>query len=127
MRDYSPFAWNCFGVDLNRNFDIEWQSKLIFKIQYICLILIININAEIGSSKSICSEVYAGSSANSEPETVAITNFMLSKKPYWLSYVSLHAFGAFWLHDWEDSNSGDQKYSEEKFMSMVFFTKNEVS
>jgi len=98
MRSFSDSAWNCFGVDLNRNFDIEWQK--------------------IGSSKSICSEVYAGASANSEFETVAITNFMLSKKPYWLSYISIHAFGAFWLHDWKDSISEDPNYNEEKFMSM---------
>ena len=74
------------------------------------------LNIEIGSSKSICSEVYAGASANSEFETVAITNFMLSKKPYWLSYISIHAFGAFWLHDWKDSISEDPNYNEEKLL-----------
>ena len=43
-------------MDLNRNFDFHWR--------------------ESGSSTNPCSEVYAGSSAFSEPEALAIRDFV---------------------------------------------------
>lgn len=46
------------GVDLNRNFAHFWNSTAN------------------GSSGNACSEVYRGASAESEPETIAISNYM---------------------------------------------------
>ena len=47
-KTFNPF--NCQGVDLNRNYDIDW---------------------DIGNSLDQCSIIYAGISAFSEPESRA--------------------------------------------------------
>lgn len=48
-------GYNCMGVDLNRNFGYRWGGK--------------------GTSRNMCSEIYAGNKAFSEPESDAIRNF----------------------------------------------------
>jgi hypothetical protein len=50
---------------------------------------------EHGSSSNICNQLYAGAVPGSEPETDAIKNFILKQK--WLSFVTLHSYGGFWL------------------------------
>jgi len=52
----------CFGVDLNRNYSYGWGIGS-------------------GSSSDPCSDTYRGTSANSEPETQAVKNFVLAKHP----------------------------------------------
>ena len=47
---------NCFGVDLNRNWDFEWDAP--------------------GHSKDPCSDLYRGPSPFSEPEPQAIADFV---------------------------------------------------
>ncbi len=49
--------------------------------------------------------MFAGEEAGSEPETRAIQDFILSKKSSWLSFVSIHSYGAMWLHHWESNHS----------------------
>lgn len=64
---------NCFGVDLNRNFDISWKGY--------------------GSSTNPCSDTYRGSSPASELETKAVAEF-LSKRKYNLeAYLTYHSYG----------------------------------
>ncbi len=53
---------SCFGVDLNRNYPYGW-----------------GLNS--GSSNDPCSETYRGPSANSEPETQAIMNYVQQIRP----------------------------------------------
>ena len=45
---------------------------------------------ETGASLDICTDIYAGSESASEPETKAVQNFILSKSPNWISFVTLH-------------------------------------
>ncbi|XP_067951990.1 carboxypeptidase B-like [Watersipora subatra] len=78
----SYFHKNCYGVDLNRNFGFMW--------------------GETGTSNNPCSDIYAGPEAFSEPESVAIQNFTQSihNKSQLAVYLSLHAYGQYWLYSW---------------------------
>ena len=49
----------CAGTDLNRNFGYKWGGA--------------------GSSKEPCKEIYAGTGPFSEPETLAVSNFIQGK------------------------------------------------
>ncbi len=57
-----------------------------------------------GSSSDVCEEIYAGEKPASEPEVQAIQDFILSKKGEWLSFVTVHSYGGYWLHHWERNN-----------------------
>ncbi|CAI2304572.1 unnamed protein product [Caenorhabditis sp. 36 PRJEB53466] len=70
----------CMGVDLNRNFDFRF--------------------AEIGSSRYPCSEIYHGSSAFSEPESKAYSQFLLSLKGRMEAYVTLHSYSQLWIYSY---------------------------
>ncbi|XP_037028544.1 uncharacterized protein LOC119068842 [Bradysia coprophila] len=63
----------CYGTDLNRNWNHNWNEK--------------------GSSKSECSEFYAGPNAFSEPETKALSKFLEEQKKNIKLYLSLHSYG----------------------------------
>ncbi|RWS12747.1 carboxypeptidase B-like protein [Dinothrombium tinctorium] len=67
----------CSGVDLNRNFDINF--------------------CRVGASKDACSEVYCGPFAFSEPESKALRNFILNTaKPY--ATFHIHSYGQLIIH-----------------------------
>ncbi|KAI6174896.1 putative effector protein [Aphelenchoides bicaudatus] len=70
----------CQGVDLNRNFDFHW--------------------AETGSSSDICSDIYAGTNAFSEPEARAIRDKILSPELRGKldAYLTLHTYSQMWIH-----------------------------
>lgn len=53
---------------------------------------------------NVCEEVYAGEKESSEPESKAIQQFVMSKKSRWLSFISIHSYGALWLHHWEKNH-----------------------
>ena len=72
---------------------------------------------EQGSSSNVCNQLYAGSAAGSEPETEAVKNFILKNK--WLSVVSLHSFGGFWLFTPLKNDS----IKRERFLKLVIFKK----
>lgn len=59
----------------------------------------------VGSSNDTCEEIYAGSKPGSEPETRAVQDFILAKQGQWISFVTIHSFGGYWLHHWEMNNS----------------------
>ncbi|KAM8953961.1 mast cell carboxypeptidase A-like [Pelodytes ibericus] len=63
---------NCFGTDLNRNFNISW--------------------GEIDSSDDPCSEVYCGPSAESEKETKNVANFLRFNAETVKAYISIHSY-----------------------------------
>ncbi|XP_064115651.1 carboxypeptidase B-like [Macrobrachium nipponense] len=67
----------CVGVDLNRNFGYRWRTG--------------------GSSLNPCSDIYAGPSAESEPETQAIRDFIMELKDQLKVYVSIHAYSQMWM------------------------------
>ncbi|CAF0760505.1 unnamed protein product [Adineta ricciae] len=68
---------DCPGVDLNRNFPFAWDNR--------------------GASKFPCEETYRGPYPESEPEVRAITSFILKRRRYFHSFITLHAFGNFWM------------------------------
>ncbi|CAB3388305.1 Hypothetical predicted protein [Cloeon dipterum] len=70
----------CVGVDANRNFDSHWL--------------------EVGASSDPCSSIYAGSRPFSEPETKAMTDFILSRRDEIKVYLTLHSYGQMWLVPW---------------------------
>ncbi len=59
-KDQKEKAEVCYGTDLNRNWDQNWNDK--------------------GSSKSDCSEFYAGPKPFSEPEIKALSKFLEEQK-----------------------------------------------
>ncbi|KAL8187856.1 UNVERIFIED_CONTAM: hypothetical protein K2H54_057184 [Gekko kuhli] len=63
---------DCVGVDLNRNFGVEWGT--------------------VDSSKNPCKETYCGSSAESEPETKAVTTFIRNHLSSIKAYLTVHSY-----------------------------------
>jgi len=76
-----PKGSNCYGVDLNRNWDV------------------IGFGAGATSSNP-CSETYKGTSRNSEPETKAVAAAVLAIKENVRIYLSFHSYGQYWLTSW---------------------------
>ncbi|KAL3085351.1 hypothetical protein niasHS_010420 [Heterodera schachtii] len=70
----------CGGVDLNRNFDFHW--------------------GETGSSSDMCSDIYQGAYAFSEPESRAIRDKMMSSELYGKvdAFLTLHTYSQMWIH-----------------------------
>ncbi|ALC49169.1 CG8945, partial [Drosophila busckii] len=66
-------AKNCFGVDLDRNWLYQWGKR--------------------GSSKTPCNEFYAGPAPFSEPETKAVSEFLMDYRTQIKLYISLQAYG----------------------------------
>ncbi|XP_066433918.1 carboxypeptidase O-like [Eleutherodactylus coqui] len=67
----------CFGVDLNRNFDVHWCS--------------------VGAAKYCEDVTFCGPSAASELETQAVVKLFEQVKTNMLMYLSIHNFGKFIL------------------------------
>ncbi|KAH8371495.1 hypothetical protein KR093_007701 [Drosophila rubida] len=72
----------CIGTDLNRNFDYRWML--------------------IGASDDPCSELYAGPSAESDPEISQLTSYINNSIPEGTIkiYISLHSYGQYVLSPW---------------------------
>ncbi|KAM8934151.1 carboxypeptidase O-like [Pelodytes ibericus] len=64
---------DCFGVDLNRNFDAHW--------------------CETGADPFCDSFTYCGPSVASEPETKAMISLIETHKTEILGYLNMHSFG----------------------------------
>ena len=69
----------CVGVDLNRNWDYEWGGE--------------------GSSGVMCVDTYRGSSPFSEPETLAVSNYILQKQNL-IGFIDFHAYGQYFMNPW---------------------------
>ncbi|XP_053949939.1 carboxypeptidase B [Anastrepha ludens] len=78
-RSSSPSS-NCFGVDLNRNFNINWNGR--------------------GSSTNPCSDTYRGKTPASELETQAVVNFLTKRKHNLEAYLTYHSYGQFVVYPW---------------------------
>ncbi|KAL3859594.1 hypothetical protein ACJMK2_009808 [Sinanodonta woodiana] len=76
----------CIGVDLNRNFDYQW-------------------NPNNGGSTNPCNTVYSGTGGLSEPESASLAKFIHSLKgvdnggPV-QAYLTIHSYGQYWLYPW---------------------------
>ena len=71
---------SCFGVDMNRNWGYQWGLAN-------------------GSSGSPCSETYRGTAAFSEPETIALRDFMVARPGIRYAH-DMHSYGQLLLHPW---------------------------
>ncbi|KAH8336160.1 hypothetical protein KR074_005511, partial [Drosophila pseudoananassae] len=63
----------CYGVDLDRNWLYHWGKR--------------------GSSKAPCNEFFAGPAPFSEPETKAVSDFLMDYRTHIKLYISLQAYG----------------------------------
>ncbi|KRY39864.1 Carboxypeptidase A2 [Trichinella spiralis] len=72
-----PLFKSCIGVDLNRNFDMDFGGS--------------------GSSSNPCSNVYHGKYSFSEPETRAVMRYLSKMQDKIKACISLHSFGQLWL------------------------------
>ena len=70
------------GIDLNRNYSYNWGAD------------------DSGSSGNPCSAVYRGASAFSEPETEAISNFILERQ--FKNVLHYHTYSNVLIHSWGD-------------------------
>ncbi|XP_023248304.1 carboxypeptidase A2-like [Copidosoma floridanum] len=68
------FGGSCEGVDPNRNFHIHWGDD------------------KIGASTDPCADTYQGPSPFSEPETRAISNYIMKNKKFIKSYLTMHSY-----------------------------------
>ena len=53
-----------------------------------------------GTSDDPCSENYRGRYPFSEPETAAMSTWLLAHKDNLAVYLTLHSYGQFWLTPW---------------------------
>jgi carboxypeptidase T len=78
-------ASGCYGVDINRNFDLLWSSG-------------------IGTSSSPCDyQIYKGASAFSEPETRNV-RWLLDTYPQIMSMMDVHSYDNDLLYPWGDAD-----------------------
>ncbi|GMR54322.1 hypothetical protein PMAYCL1PPCAC_24517 [Pristionchus mayeri] len=73
----------CRGVDLNRNFDWYWAGNDAPHI------------SASGSSSDTCHDTYHGPAAFSEPESIAVRDFLEAYPPK--AFISLHSYSQMWL------------------------------
>ncbi|CAG4956847.1 unnamed protein product [Parnassius apollo] len=78
-------ARGCVGTDINRNFGYRWGGR--------------------GSSANPCSEIYRGSSAFSEPESKALSDFIKNSAANFTAYITYHSYGQYLLYPWGYENS----------------------
>ena len=71
----SPGPSSCFGVDLNRNFEVGWNQTV----------------------RDSCSSSYGGSKPFSEIETSTIANLLASNQKQIKVALFLHSFSQLWL------------------------------
>ena len=76
------------GIDLNRNYGYNWGAD------------------NSGSSSNPCSAVYRGTSAFSEPETEAISNFVSARQ--FKNVLHYHSYSNVLIHSWGDGILPDE-------------------
>ena len=76
------------GIDLNRNYSYNWGAN------------------NSGSSGNPCSDIYRGTSAFSEPETEAISDFILARQ--FKNVLHYHSYSNKLIHSWGDGTFPDE-------------------
>ncbi|XP_075687334.1 carboxypeptidase O [Rhinoderma darwinii] len=82
----------CYGVDLNRNFNVKWCS--------------------FGSSTNCTSNSYCGASPASEPETKAVVDFVEIKKSEMICFLTIHSYSQYILTAHGYSKDLPKSYNE---------------
>jgi len=70
----------CVGTDPNRNWDDHWCQQ--------------------GASDDPCDDAYCGSSAFSEVELQAVSNYIKNKAPFYQGYINFHSYSQLWMSPW---------------------------
>uniref|UniRef100_A0A3B3D1W3 Carboxypeptidase O n=1 Tax=Oryzias melastigma TaxID=30732 RepID=A0A3B3D1W3_ORYME len=83
---------DCYGTDLNRNFDANWGT--------------------IGVSFNCSSNTYCGTQPVSEPEAQAVTYFVGSRKDDILCFLTIHSYGQLLLVPYGHPNFTAPNYDE---------------
>lgn len=91
-RSPGPSGCDCYGTDLNRNFDATWGT--------------------IGVSFNCCSQIYCGSHPASEPEAQAVANLIGSRKEDYLCFLTIHSYGQLLLVPYGNPNYTASNYNE---------------
>lgn len=86
--------WGCRGTDPNRNWGYKWRTG--------------------GSSTDPCSDTYAGPSAFSEPETKAVSDYILSLGGRVKIFVTVHSYSQLWLMPWGWTSNLPDDYDDMK-------------
>ena len=55
------------------------------------------VAAVYGTSKDPCSDIYGGPKPFSEPETKALSDFILAHNGTWKVYLTLHSYSQMWM------------------------------
>lgn len=102
------------GVDLNRNYDIQFDS------------------ISTGASSDECSDEYRGPNAFSEPETQAVKRF-LDQNPTVVSALNFHAYANLWIYPYSYNTDARRNILAEldkrlwktyqRFYKLAFFPK----
>ncbi|XP_077344376.1 carboxypeptidase B-like [Lithobates pipiens] len=83
---------NCIGTDPNRNFDAGWGTN--------------------GATSSPCSEVYSGTTFESESETRALGDFIRSNLSSIKAYLTIHSYSQMLLFPYSYTNKQAKDYYE---------------
>lgn len=101
-RSTPPEGCNCYGVDLNRNFDALWGSKTfmlktfdsaVLSFYYFIMSLSLLSLIAVGVSSDCCAFNYPGTAAVSEKESQALTAFLSNRTDEILCYFTIHSYG----------------------------------
>jgi len=68
------------------------KSGEVKVIAYIYFVAVVH-----GTSKDPCSDIYGGPKPFSEPETKALSDFILARNATWKVYLTLHSYSQMWM------------------------------
>ncbi|XP_074520809.1 carboxypeptidase O-like [Halichoeres trimaculatus] len=91
-RSPGPAGCDCYGTDLNRNFEANWGT--------------------IGVSTNCCDQTYCGTQETSEPEAQAVTYFVGTRKEDFLCFLTIHSYGQLLLLPYGHPNFTASNYEE---------------
>ncbi|XP_041637402.1 carboxypeptidase O-like [Cheilinus undulatus] len=91
-RSPGPPGCECYGTDLNRNYDANWGT--------------------VGVSFNCCSILYCGRQVQSEPETQAVTYFIGTRKEDFLCFFNIHSYGQLLLFPYGHPDFTATNYEE---------------
>uniref|UniRef100_A0A1A9VMH3 Peptidase M14 domain-containing protein n=1 Tax=Glossina austeni TaxID=7395 RepID=A0A1A9VMH3_GLOAU len=97
-----PSSPNCFGTDLNRNFDFQWGA--------------------LGDKSDPCSVLYPGPHPESEPEIEQLVEFINQNIPDGSIkiYIALHSAAQLILSPWSHTEDLPGNYNEMMFVAQAF-------
>ena len=62
----------------------------------------LHLNEEEGASSNPCSDIYAGPTPLSEPETSSVADFIMQENmdESFVGFLTVHSYGQYWLCPW---------------------------